>query len=60
MQDLLDTESWHELITLDKNMAADARNIGLSYTEDGFNAKWVGSRTRAGHVPHCACIAGAI
>ena len=39
MQDLLDTESWHELITLDKNMAADARNIGLSYTEDGFNAK---------------------
>ena len=36
---LLDTESWHEIITLDKNMAADARNIGLSYTEDGFNAK---------------------
>ena len=32
-----DTESWHELITMDREMAKDPRNIALSYTEDGFN-----------------------
>ena len=34
----MDTDSWHEIITLDTLMALDPRNIALSYTEDGFNA----------------------
>ena len=36
-QDMEDTESWHELITMDREMAKDPRNLVLSYTEDGFN-----------------------
>ena len=53
MQDVLDTDSWHDIITLDKLMAEDLRNIGLSYTEDGFN---VTSVTPFAHdrVQHCA------
>ena len=37
-QDVMDTESWHDIITLDPMMALDTRNLALSYTEDGFVA----------------------
>ena len=37
-QDVMDTDSWHDIITLDPLMALDTRNLALSYTEDGFIA----------------------
>ena len=36
-----DTDSWHEIITLDPQMAMDLRNLAISYTEDGFVATYV-------------------